>query len=160
MEDVFYVFHILIIYDIILERVIFGVFMKQESSKSQNLRFIIVTVLVGLVILGIAIWAITFVVSNSKKNVSSGNNTTTSITADTSSDNTTTTPSTVATEDQSGSTTSTTSTTDTVVTDASVVTPPPAVTPTSTVPETGPEEVLPFALIAGTSIAYVLSKRF
>ena len=38
-----------------------------SNSKGQNVKFIIVTALATLVILGIAVWAVVFVVSNSKQ---------------------------------------------------------------------------------------------
>ena len=40
-----------------------------SNSKSQNVKFIIVTALVTLVILGIAVWAVVFVVSHSKQQI-------------------------------------------------------------------------------------------
>lgn len=129
------------------------------NSKSQNLRFIIVTVLVGLVILGIAIWAITFIIGNfgKKPTVSTTdetNNTSTSVPATSDS---TAMPS--ATADATESTASTTEPATTApVTEGVVVTTPPAVTVTA-VPETGPEEILPLALVAGTGVAYVTSRR-
>ena len=122
------------------------------NSKSQNLRFIIVTVLVGLVILGIAVWAITFVISNfSKKptvSLDESESTTSSVSA---TSDTSAMPSPTA--DPSETPASTTPTTENTV-----VTTPPAVT-VSSVPETGPEDILPFALVAGTSVAYVTSKK-
>ncbi|MBR0480459.1 hypothetical protein IJJ46_01380 [Candidatus Saccharibacteria bacterium] len=129
------------------------------NSKTQNLRFIIVTVLVGLVILGIAVWAITFVIGNfSKKpavSVDEDKTTTSSVSA---SSDSSAMPSPVANPSDDTPTSTTTPSTTPSTTENAVVTTPPAVT-VSSVPETGPEDILPFALVAGTSVAYVTSKK-
>ena len=140
--------------------------MGKENNKTQNLRFIIVTALVGLVILGIAVWAITFVVNSGKKS-----NTASSAEAETTSVSVNTTPitsdgSAMPDAISSGSTEDHTDTLSTEPvapeTEGVVTTVPvsPKVAEVSSVPETGPEEILPLALVAGTSVAYLMSKRF
>ncbi|MDO4987093.1 MAG: hypothetical protein Q4E46_02135 [Candidatus Saccharibacteria bacterium] len=128
------------------------------NSKTQNLRFIIVTVLVGLVILGIAVWAITFVIGNfSKKPAVSVDEDKTATSSVSASSDSSAMPSPVANPSDTPTSTTTPSTTPST-TENAVVTTPPAVT-VSSVPETGPEDILPFALVAGTSVAYVTSKK-
>lgn len=128
----------------------------EQNTKAQNLRFIIVTALVGLVILGIAIWAITFVVNSGKKSEVATVETTSSTSSNVpATSDPSAMPSAIATEDASSTEAPST---EGVTAEVSVT--PPAVAPAATVPETGPEEILPFALVAGVSVAYVLSRRF
>ncbi len=125
-----------------------------QNAKVQNIKFIITTALVALVILGIAVWSIVFIVGqqeNTNLEASSTEESTTASVTDQISqeivevtESTTEpkaveqTPETVAAA--SVSTTSTTTTND------------------SSIPKTGPEDVLPLALLVGTAIAYFGSK--
>ena len=130
------------------------------NNKSQNLRFIIVTALVGLVILGIAIWAITFVIGNfDKKQVGTADTNTASSTSVSVTSDPSAMPS--ATADPSETPTSTAEPTTPTVESAPITTPPAVtVAPTpATVPQTGPEEILPLALVLGAGVAYVASRR-
>lgn len=134
----------------------------EQNNKAQNLRFIIVTALVGLVILGIAIWAITFVVNSGKKTeVSSAETTSSALTSNTpaATSDPSAMPSAVAT-DASAANDTPTETTEAPTIEGVVVTTPPAVETVAETPYTGPEEILPVALVAGTGVAYALSRRF
>lgn len=128
------------------------------NSKTQNLRFIIVTALVGLVILGIAIWAITFVVGNlgKKSSTASDDATKTASTSVSANSDASAMPSAISDQTEAPASTTEPSTTAPTTEGVVVVTPPTV----SSVPDTGPEEFLPVALVAGTSVAYIASKRF
>ena len=147
----------------------------QSSQKSQNIKFIIVTVLVALVILGIVVWAILFFVNgrNKKPLAAQTNQTTTTSQTENAAqtENTGENTSDVVAVTEIGDATSTTdgvnasepaqATSDTKA--------PSEVQDNSTastisnheddnMPKTGPEDILPLALIAGAAAAYLSSR--
>ena len=115
-----------------------------HQSNSQKIRFIIITSIVALVVLGIAVWAIVAMVSGKNKN-----NTTAKVETATVSEQT---DKKQETEKKSSSVASTTESTP-------KTTPAPAPEVKEDIPSTGPEEFLPIALTAGTFAAYLASRK-
>lgn len=115
-----------------------------HQSNSQKIRFIIITSIVAIVVLGIAVWAIVAMVSGKNKNSNTAK------------------VETVATSDQtdkkqqetekksSSITSSTEGVSKTVV---------PTQETKEDIPSTGPEEFLPIALTAGTFATYLGSRK-
>ncbi len=119
------------------------------EDKQQKTRIIIATVAIAAIVLGIAAWAIIAIVNGR-------NNTAVDQTAVAVDDNTTvkeTEPSAPASE---GVTTVTQPTTQT----ATVTTLPTPTVQQNNVPDTGPEEILPLALVAGMMVTYISSRKF
>ena len=119
-----------------------------QQNNSQKIRFIIITSIVALVVLGIAVWAIVAMISGKNKNTTSKVDT-------------------VAVQDQTDKKTQeaekkssdVTSTTEGVVKTVPAQTSTQAEPKKEDIPSTGPEEFLPIALTAGTAVAYVGSRR-
>ena len=113
--------------------------------KKQRIRTIAFTTAIAVIVLGIAIWAIIAIVG-SRSNTEIADTTETVVIDDTSREKTT--------EEQPAPVTEgvvkTTETAKKTTTTASVK---------EAVPETGPEELLPLALVAGAAAAYVSSKK-
>lgn len=135
-----------------------------EEDKSQRRRVIIVASAIAVIVLGIAIWAIVAIVSGSQTKVSTTNQVAVD---DAKSSETATVKETVnettapATEGVSVTTESqtekkaeqnTTSAQKTTTVNNTVTT-------NQAVPDTGPEELLPVALVAGSAIAFIASRR-
>lgn len=117
-----------------------------NEDKEQRRRVIIVATTIAVIILGIAVWSIIAIVGGSKKNT----------TADQ--------PTTVAVDDKNGKSTQINtkpSESSAPASEGVSKTTAPAKTTTSTgeVPETGPEEILPLALVLGGATAFVSSKK-
>ena len=118
-----------------------------HQNNNQKIRFIIITSIVAIVVLGIAVWAIVAMVSGKNKN-------------------NTTKVDTVAAQDQTDKkqqetekkSSDVTSTTD-GVTKTFNPTPTPAPAQKEDIPSTGPEEFLPVAFTAGTLVAYLSSRK-
>lgn len=121
-----------------------------QQNNNQKIRFIIITSIVAIVVLGIAVWAIVAMVSGKNKN-----NTTK---VDTVSVQDQTDKKQQETEKKSSDVTSTTEGVSKTVTPAP--TPAPAQTENKDIPSTGPEEFLPLAMTAGTLVAYLGSRKF
>ncbi len=125
-----------------------------QNAKAQNIKFIITTALVALVILGIAVWSIVFIVGQQEntnlETSSTEESTTASVTDQISQEIVEVTEST--TEPKAVEQTPET------VAAASVSTTSTTTTNDSSIPKTGPEDVLPLALLVGTAIAYFGSK--
>lgn len=125
-----------------------------QNAKAQNIKFIITTALVALVILGIAVWSIVFIVGQQEntnlETSSTEESTTASVTDQISQEIVEVTEST--TEPKAVEQTPET------VAAASVSTASTTTTNDSSIPKTGPEDVLPLALLVGTAIAYFGSK--
>ena len=115
-----------------------------NEDKEQRRRVIIVATTIAIIILGIAVWSIIAIVGGSKK--------------------TTDQPAQVAAQEDSGKSTqiatkpaeSEAPKTEGVSKTAPATTTKPA---TNEVPETGPEEILPLALVLGGAAAFVSSKK-
>ena len=119
-----------------------------NEDKEQRRRVIIVATTIAVIILGIAVWSIIAIVGGSKKNSSTDQNTQ------------------VAVDEGQGKSSQVSA--EPVEPDAPAIegvstsapAPAPAVVATQNeVPETGPEEILPFALVLGCITAYVSSKK-
>ena len=119
-----------------------------QQNNNQKIRFIIITSIVAIVVLGIAVWAIVAMVSGKNKN-----NTTK---VDTVSVQDQTDKKQQETEKKSSDVTSTTEGVSKTVTP----TPAPAKTEDKDIPSTGPEVFLPLAMTAGTAVAYLGSRKF
>lgn len=133
------------------------------EDKEQRRRVIIVATTIAIIILGIAVWSIIAIVGGAKKNtdqVASTDNqakTTEVATKPTEEEapktegvSTSNTSSTTSSNANSANSTSSTTTSNTAK---------PATTTSGAVPETGPEEILPLALVLGCAAAYVSSKK-
>ena len=136
------------------------------EDKEQRRRVIIVATTIAIIILGIAVWSIIAIVGGAKKNtdqVASTDNQakTTEVatkpteeeapkTEGVSTSNASSTTSSNANSANSANSTSSTATSNTAK---------PATTTSGAVPETGPEEILPLALVLGCAAAYVSSKK-
>ena len=120
-----------------------------NEDKEQRRRVIIVATTIAVIILGIAVWSIIAIVGGAKKNT----------TADQ--------PVTVATENNNGKSTqidtkpteSTAPASEGVSTSSTTAPAQPVVVSQGAVPETGPEEILPLALVLGGITTYVSSKK-
>ncbi|MBQ9403090.1 hypothetical protein IJU22_00760 [Candidatus Saccharibacteria bacterium] len=126
-----------------------------NDDKEQRRRIIIVATTIAVIILGIAVWSIIAIVGGSKKNattdqpaqvanVDDGKGKSTEI-------------STVPAESNAPATEGVSKTTQNNSTTANK--PSTTATAQGAVPETGPEEILPFALVLGGLTAYVSSKK-
>ena len=124
------------------------------DDKEQRRRIIIVATTIAVIILGIAVWSIIAIVGGSKKNttadqpaqvanVDDGKGKSTEI-------------STVPAESDAPSTEGVSKTTQSNTANKPATTTASA---QSAVPETGPEEILPLALVLGGLTAYVSSKK-
>ena len=120
-----------------------------QNTKTQNIKFIITTTLVALVILGIAVWSIVFIVGQQEKTnletSSAEEPTTTSVTDQISQEIVEVTE--LTSEPKAAEQTPET------VAAASV-----NAAEDSSIPKTGPEDILPLALLTGTVISYLGSK--
>ncbi|MBQ9029494.1 hypothetical protein IJ114_01850 [Candidatus Saccharibacteria bacterium] len=115
-----------------------------QQNNSQKIRFIIVTSIVAIVVLGIAVWAIVAMVSGKNKN------------------NTTAKVDTVAIEDQTDKKQQETekkSSSITSTTEGVTKTVPAQTTVKEDLPSTGPEEFLPIALVLGFFTTYLGSRK-
>ena len=115
-----------------------------HQNNSQRIRFIIITSIVAIVVLGIAVWAIVAMVSGKNKNNTTAKVETTAVSEQTDKKQ--------ETEKKSSSVASTTESTP-------KTTPAPAPEVKEDIPSTGPEEFLPLALTAGTFAAYLASRK-
>ena len=115
-----------------------------QQSNSQKIRFIVITAIVAVVILGIAVWAIVAMVSGRNRNVSNTEDTTVAT-----KDDTDTNVGRNKTEEKSSDITTST---DGVI---AVVPAHPTTTTEDDLPSTGPEDVLPLALTLGSLTACV-----
>ena len=114
-----------------------------QQNNSQKIRFIIVTSIVAIVVLGIAVWAIVAMVSGKNKN-------------------TTAKVDTVAIEDQTDKKQQETekkSSSITSTTEGVTKTVPAQTTVKEDLPSTGPEEFLPIALVLGFFTTYLGSRK-
>ncbi len=118
------------------------------EDNQQKVRIIIATVAIAVIILGIAAWAIIAIVG-SRNNVAVEQ--TEEVAVD---DNTSSTIKESAPESNVPTTEGVKKTTSAQSTTISM----PAQT-TGTVPETGPEELLPLALVAGSAVTFVASSK-
>lgn len=120
-----------------------------HQTNSQKIRFIIVTSIVAIVVLGIAVWAIVAMVSGKNKDNNTAKVDTTAVVDHTDKKQ-------QETEKKSSSVTSTT--------EGVSKTTPAQSAPTTEVnkdiPSTGPEEFLPIALTGGTLAMYISSRKF
>ena len=119
-----------------------------HQNNSQKIRFIIITSIVAIVVLGIAVWAIVAMVSGKNKNNTTAKVDTVSVTDQTDKKQ-------QEAEKKSSSVTSTTEGVSTTV---------PAQTTSAgseneDMPSTGPEEILPFALVLGSLTTYLCSLK-
>ncbi len=125
-----------------------------KEDKQQKIRIIIATAAIAVIVLGIATWAIIAIVG-SKDNIALNQDTTIAIDDG------------IANEkepEDAPKTEGVIKETEPIIekgqeTEKSVSLPTPVVTQEASVPETGPEEVLPVALIAGLMIAYLGSRK-
>ena len=117
-----------------------------HQNNAQKIRFIIITSIVAIVVLGIAVWAIVAMVSGKNKNNSTAKVETVSVTEQTEKKQ----------EEKKTSSTTSTNESTTVVTPAQTTT---TETNKDDIPSTGPEEFLPVALTAGTFVTYLSSRK-
>lgn len=110
-----------------------------HQTNNQKIRFIIITSIVALVVLGIAVWAIVAMVSGKNKNNTTAKVETATVTEQT---------------DKKQETEKKTSSVTPTVTPAQ-----PAPVVQEDIPSTGPEEFLPIALTAGIFAAYLASRK-
>lgn len=123
-----------------------------NEDKEQRRRVIIVATTIAIIILGIAVWSIIAIVGGSKKNTEQVAQVAT--TSETSSKETQAVSKTTETEAPASEGVST------VVENAQPVVKNTATSvATDAVPETGPEELLPLALVLGGITAFVSSKK-
>lgn len=126
--------------------------------KAQNIRFILTTALVAVVILGIAVWGIVYAVSGEKK-VETDNNGVTEVVAEENIDSNEEKSDNVIEvtnlSEEKAAATETTATTATAATAETKTT----TTTKSDIPKTGPEGILPIALLAGTFVAFIGSLK-
>ncbi|MBQ3326143.1 hypothetical protein IJG79_03295 [Candidatus Saccharibacteria bacterium] len=136
------------------------------EDKQQKVRIIIATAAIAVIVLGIATWAIIAIVGGKDNKVSTEQNATVAV--DDNANNTSansnkdqSASSEVAPESDgvsnSGNVTEVHSTGDDAPT-TSLPT-PVVITQEASVPTTGPEEILPFALVAGMLVAYLYSRK-
>jgi len=125
-----------------------------QNSKAQNVKFIVTTALVALVILGIAVWAIIFMVGQRDKIVgtASDENGVAATIADQANQEVV-----EVTELNSNSDTETTAGSAPETTAAASVS--LASSKSENIPKTGPEDFLPVAMLAGTAVAYLGSRK-
>ena len=119
-----------------------------QGSKAQNIKFIVTTVLVALVILGIAVWAIIFMVGQRDKIIGGTIGENSTATADQ-------TNSEVVEVTNLGSAATAESTKSAETAAAASVT----TASSKNIPKTGPEDFLPVALLAGTTVAFLGSRK-
>ncbi len=133
-----------------------------NEDKEQRRRVIIVATTIAIIILGIAVWAIIAIVGGSKKNTevaqNSDNQAKTSEVATKPTEAEAPKTEGVSTSNSNNSNTSASSNTASTSTTTNTSTTRPTTT-SSEVPETGPEEILPFALVLGFLAAYLSSKK-
>ena len=126
-----------------------------NEDKEQRRRVIIVATTIAIIILGIAVWAIIAIVGNGKKTITADQPTSEVVSqtdSNKSSQITTQPTESVAPSSEGVSTTVENTTSTTTRTQATAAT-------TNQVPETGPEEILPLALVLGSATAFVSSKK-
>lgn len=125
-----------------------------QNSKAQNIKFIVTTALVALVILGIAVWAIIFMVGQRDKIVgtASDENGVAATIADQANQEVV-----EVTELNRNSDTETTAGSAPETTAAASIS--LASANSGTIPKTGPEDFLPVAMLAGTAVAYLGSRK-
>ena len=125
-----------------------------QNSKAQNIKFIVTTALVALVILGIAVWAIIFMVGQRDKVVGTADEETGVTTAIADQAN----QEVVEVTELNNSSSTEAAADNTPETNAAA-----SVTLTSVdssnIPKTGPEDLLPVAMLAGTAVAYLGSRK-
>ena len=124
----------------------------EAEDKSQRRRVIIIATAVALIVLGIASWAIIAIVSGGQEKVAN----TQQVAVDDAS------TAKITTEKESSVSETTAPLTEGVstTTPASTQTTTVVTTTQESVPNTGPEELLPIALIAGLGVAYLSSRKF
>ena len=109
-----------------------------HQNNAQKIRFIIITSIVAIVVLGIAVWAIVAMVSGKNKSNSTAKVETVSVTEQTE-------------KKEEKKTSSTTSSNGSATTPVQTT---PVETKKDDIPSTGPEEILPFALVLGSLTTY------
>lgn len=119
-----------------------------NEDKEQRRRVIIVATTIAIIILGIAVWSIIAIVGGSKKGTEQ---TQVATTSETTNKETQTVSKTSETEAPASEGVSTTTPAQPVVKTTTQA--------KETVPETGPEEILPLALVLGGITAYLSSKK-
>lgn len=139
-----------------------------ENQKAQGIKFVITTVLVAAVIIGIAVWGIVFVVSNTKRDAGlagngAGTDSSEVATEDTKSEDTSTQEIVEVTDLSDADATETTEGVNASEAPAEEANATNGATtsaqPTRNIPKTGPEDLLPVALLAGIAVAYFGSRR-
>ena len=142
-----------------------------NEDKEQRRRIIIVATTIAVIILGIAVWSIIAIVGGSKKNtaeqtsqVATEDNSgkSTQINSKPAESNAPASEGVSTTKDASDKNTNDKTASDKTASSSASATSTPVVkttTANNAVPETGPEEILPFALVAGCMVAYLSSKR-
>lgn len=135
-----------------------GLYGNSQNTKTQSIRFVIITALVVLVILGIVVWAIVFAV-RSKDNAGLAGTieaeTTETVTEAT--ENTSDQGEVVAITNLNDDATTSEETTSEETTEeaAEETTEEAAVETAENIPKTGPEDTIPFAIGAGALVAYL-----
>ena len=119
-----------------------------HQNNSQKIRFIIITSIVAIVVLGIAVWAIVAMVSGKNKNNTTAKVDTVSVTDQTDKKQ----------QEAEKKSSNVTSTTEGVTTTIPAQT-TPAESEKEDMPSTGPEQFLPIALTAGTLVTYLGSLK-
>lgn len=136
-----------------------------ENQKAQGIKFVITTVLVAAVIIGIAVWGIVFVVSNTKRDAGlagngAGTDSSEVATKDTKSEDTSTQEIVEVTDLSDADATETTegvNASEAPAEEANGTT--TSAQSARNIPKTGPEDLLPVALLAGIAVAYFGSRR-
>lgn len=134
-----------------------GLYGEAQNLKAQNVRFIITTAVVAVLILGIAVWGIIYAIGGGRKTDTAETETETTTSDEIVSDE-------IIAEETSSSTTvseddvlEVTNLKEDTTEEATVET---AVTTASeNIPKTGPEDVLPVALVLGALVAFAGSAK-
>lgn len=130
------------------------------EDKQQKVRIIIATAAIAVIVLGIATWAIIAIVGSKDNTATTDQNTTVAVDDNTNANNTAKEPETAPeTEGVATETEPEVTVVHSTGEDTSASLPTPVITQESSVPTTGPEEILPFALIAGLLTTYLGSRK-
>ncbi|MBQ3306491.1 hypothetical protein IJH02_03630 [Candidatus Saccharibacteria bacterium] len=135
-----------------------GLYGENPTTKAQSIRFILTTVLVAVVILGIAVWGIIYAVSGEKKVEAAPEEIVaqTEQTAQTDqTDQTDQTSDVIEVTNLNEESATSAATTET----AAATTATAATTAQNNIPKTGPESVLPVALLAGAFVTFIGSLK-
>ena len=128
------------------------------EDKQQKIRIIIATAAIAVIVLGIATWAIIAIVGGKENKVSDDQPAAVAVDDNTSNANNT--ESTTVKEEETAPETEGVTVIHSTDDDAPTQNlPSPVITQESSVPTTGPEEILPFALVAGLFTTYLGSRK-